>query len=251
MAAREADQLNQALVEQLKAEGYISSPAVEAAFLQTLRHLFAPDGTSLEEAYADKALSVADPSGNVISSLSQPLVVAIMLELLKLEPGQRVLEIGLGSGYNTALMAAMVGETGWVTGIDIEAWLVERAKSNLTKVGLANVTAVFDDGANGYLSNAPYDRIMITAGVWEFPQAWLDQLSPTGRVLLPLNMGGASTLLLRLEKVDNRLEGAVAGMMNFISMRGQTARPEEEKGGPRIVIEPSKGERKTKIFLER
>ena len=123
--------LNQALVDELKSMGCIQTPRVEAAFQAVLRHQFIPD-TRLEEVYSNRViLTKKDQSGQWISSSSEPAIMAIMLEQLDLEPGQKVLEIGAGTGYNAALMAHIVGETGQVVTIDIDDDLVEAAQAHL------------------------------------------------------------------------------------------------------------------------
>ena len=122
---------NQALVDELKSMGCIQTPRVEAAFQAVLRHRFIPE-TPLEEVYSDRViLTKQDQNGQWISSSSQPAIMAIMLEQLDLEPGQKVLEIGAGTGYNAALMAHIVGETGQVVTIDIDDDLVEVAQAHL------------------------------------------------------------------------------------------------------------------------
>ena len=102
--------LNQALVDELKSMGCIQTPRVEAAFQAVLRHRFIPE-TPLEEVYSNRViLTKQDQNGQWISSSSQPAIMAIMLEQLDLEPGQKVLEIGAGTGYNAALMATLLGK---------------------------------------------------------------------------------------------------------------------------------------------
>lgn len=116
----EAYERQQALVDKLIRDGNLTDPRVEAAFRAVPRHLFLPDLT-LEEAYRDDAIPTKRlPDGEVVSSSSQPAIMAIMLEQLALEPGQRVLEIGAGTGYNAALIAFILGETGQVIAIDID-----------------------------------------------------------------------------------------------------------------------------------
>jgi hypothetical protein len=116
----DAETLRAALVEMLRARGRLQSPAIAAAFAQVPRHLFVPH-VALEEAYRDTFLATKrQPDGEVISSSSQPEIMAIMLEQLDLRPGQRVLEIGTGTGYNAALLAHVVGEGGRVTTLDLD-----------------------------------------------------------------------------------------------------------------------------------
>jgi protein-L-isoaspartate(D-aspartate) O-methyltransferase len=103
--------LHQALVDRLKCAGYIHTPAVEAAFRAVPRHLFLP-AVAPDTVYTDEAIPTKRLDGKAVSSSSQPAIMAIMLEQLDLHPGHRVLEIGAGTGYNAALMAHIVGDSG-------------------------------------------------------------------------------------------------------------------------------------------
>jgi len=117
--AAEIERRNDALVEQLKREGCITSAPVEAAFRAVRRHLFLP-GTPLDQVYRDEAIPTKRERGVPISSSSQPAIMAVMLEQLGLRPGQRVLEVGAGTGYNAALMSHIVGAGGRVVTVDID-----------------------------------------------------------------------------------------------------------------------------------
>jgi len=102
--------------------------------------------------------------------------MAIMLEQMELEPGHRVLEIGAGTGYNAALMAHIVGGEGLVATLDIDEDIVADVRKHIADAGLGNVTVVRADGGYGYPPDAPYDRIILTVGVWDLVPAWLEQL---------------------------------------------------------------------------
>jgi protein-L-isoaspartate(D-aspartate) O-methyltransferase len=108
-----------------------------------------------------------------------------MLEQADLHPGMRVLEIGSG-GYNAALIAELVGTEGAVTTVDIDPDVVDRARRYLEAAGYSQVTVVLADTANGVPERAPFDRIIVTAGVWDLPSAWADQLAVGGRLVVPL-----------------------------------------------------------------
>ena len=116
--------LHQQLVDKVKTAGYITSPRVEEAFRAVPRHLFLPH-VPPQDVYQDRPIMTKMLDGQYVSSSSQPTIMAIMLEQLDLQPGQRVLEIGAGTGYNAALMAHIVGETGQVVTIDIDQDIVE------------------------------------------------------------------------------------------------------------------------------
>src|SRR5262249_3544796 len=121
-----------------------------------------------------------------ISSSSQPSLMAMMLMQLNLKPGHRVLEIGAGTGYNAALMARIVGDTGQVTTIDIDEDIIKQAEANIAKTGLKNVRAVCADGTVGYPEGAPYDRVVLTVSSIDIAPAWIEQLKPDAYLLIPL-----------------------------------------------------------------
>src|SRR2546423_13102029 len=182
--------LHQALVDQLKSRGNLSDPSVEAAFRAVPRHLFLP-GVAPEKVYYDDAIATKYADGMAISSSSQPSIMAIMLEQLQLEPGHRVLEIGAGTGYNAALVAHVVGNSGTLITMDIDDDIVDGARAHLDAAGLSRVRVVLGDGGLGYPADAPYDRIILTVGAWDVAPAWWAQLRPGGRLVLPLTVGGS------------------------------------------------------------
>jgi protein-L-isoaspartate(D-aspartate) O-methyltransferase len=229
----EAFALNRALVDDLMKQGLIQSPRVETAFRSVLRHLFLP-GISLEQVYSDRAISAKQSeTGQWISSSSQPAIMAIMLEQLGLEPGHKVLEIGTGPGYNAALMAHIVGDSGQVVTIEIDEDLTEAAHEHLTAAGFDQVKAVCADGGYGYPEAAPYDRIILTVGAPDITPAWWNQLKPEGRIVLPLLLRG-SMKSIAFERVDDHLVSISVADCGFIALRGDFAAgfPERVPVGP-------------------
>jgi protein-L-isoaspartate(D-aspartate) O-methyltransferase len=181
-AASLRDRMVTALVE----DGVVDDAAIEHAMRDVPRHRFTPD-VSLDEAYADHAVVVGRGRGGTpISTASQPRMVAIMLGQLEVAAGHRVLEIGTGSGYNAALLSALVGLEGRVVSVELESALAERAASVLAEVGAGDVEVVTGDGRLGHPDGAPYDRIMVTTGAREVAPAWHDQLVEGGRLVVPL-----------------------------------------------------------------
>jgi protein-L-isoaspartate(D-aspartate) O-methyltransferase len=177
------------MVGELRESGSIGSDRVADAFRTVARQLFVP-GVSLEEAYANDAVRTKwDQNGITISSVSAPWLQAMMLEQAQLVPGMRVLEIGSG-GYNAALIADLVGEGGQVTTVDIDPEVVDRARSCLAAAGYRQVKVVLADAESGVPDRAPYDRIIVTAGAWDIPPAWCEQLAEGGRIVVPLRMRG-------------------------------------------------------------
>ena len=186
-----AERLRNALVDHVVQDGRVHTPRIEAAMRTVPRHLFVPDA-SLEEAYADSAVTIKhDSDGTPISCASQPGVVGLMLEQLQPQPGDNVLELGAGTGYNAGLLAHLVGQGGRVTTIDVDDDLVDGARSHLAAAGIENVTVLRGDGALGHPDGAPYDRIIATVGAHGVPHTWLDQLAPGGRLLVPQRLRGS------------------------------------------------------------
>jgi len=220
----EAAALRNALVDRLKAKGYVRSAGVERALRAVPRHLFVP-WLSLKDAYADAAFRDPQSTPETDSSVSQPTAVAMMLEADAVEPGMRVLEIGAGSGYNAALLAHLAGEHGRVVTVDLEDFLVEKARRQLAATGFSRVEVVCGDGALGYPPGAPYDRIVATVGLPDIPPAWPEQLAPGGKIVAPLHLGGAPQdhVLVRLEQREGYLEGIGLESLRMVLFRGAAA----------------------------
>lgn len=222
----EAQKLRRAMVDALKQRGELNDARLEAAFLEIPRHAFLPD-VSLEQAYADEAVPIKrDTDGAVISSVSQPAMIAMMLRQLRLSPGDNVLEIGAGSGYNAALMRHVVGAEGNVTTLDLDKDIVELAEKNLQRVSAgSNVRVVHADGAAGYAPRAAYDRIIATVGVWDVPEAWVRQLKPRGIVVAPIWLEGSQVSAAFTVQPDGTLYSQNNLPCGFIQMRGLAAGP--------------------------
>jgi protein-L-isoaspartate(D-aspartate) O-methyltransferase len=167
----------------------------------------------------------SDADGHPVSASTQPGLMAIMLEQLRLAPGHRVLEVGTGSGYNTALIAQIVGPSGSVVTIDVAPDLVDQARARLAAAGFADVTVVCGDGAAGVPSHAPYDRIIVTAGVWDLAPQWFSQLRGDGRIVAPVSVRGIQ-LAVAFEHAGTHWVGRAACRCQFIRMTGPFAGPE-------------------------
>ena len=152
--------------------------------------------------------------------------MAIMLEQLSLSPGQRVLEIGAGSGYNAALMAHMVGDKGQVISVDIDEDLVADARRHLLAAGFNNVKVDRTDGWFGYPNASPYDRVILTVAASDIAPAWHEQLKPGGRLVLPLVLVGGLQTSVAFDLIDGYLVSASAVGCGFMSLRGVHAEPE-------------------------
>lgn len=217
--------LRQHLLDQVREQGAATDPLVLDALRTVPRHLFLPD-LSPDQAYQDEAIvTKRDADGRPISSSSQPTIMAIMLDQLGARKNHRVLEIGAGTGFNAALLAHIVGERGSVTSVDLDADTIERARENLDAAGCPDVVLVTGDGALGHQDNAPYDRIIATVGVWDLAPAWRDQLTPHGRLVVPLDLNGVQrTVAFELD--GDHWTSRSAQPCGFMRMRGPFAGPE-------------------------
>jgi protein-L-isoaspartate(D-aspartate) O-methyltransferase len=214
------------LVAGLRASGALHDDRVEAALSLVPRHVFLPQ-IDLERAYADDAvLTKLDADGHPISSSSQPAIMALMLEQLDVRPGQRVLEIGAGTGYNAACLACLTGDAGLVTTVEIDDDLAIGAREHLAASGFGEVSVVCGDGGLGWPPGAPYDRIIATAGAWDIMPAWTSQLAPGGRLVLPLALSGALQYSVAFEAAGDHLASVSILPCGFMRLRGAFAGPE-------------------------
>ncbi len=223
----DAEALRAAMVDGLLSWGGIRSAATEAAMRAVPRHLFVPEA-SQERAYGrESVVTHRDTAGVAISSASGPGVVAAMLDQLDVQPGHRVLEVGAGTGYNAACLAELAGPSGSVTTVDIGAEMVADARRGLAAAGYDRVRVIHGDGTEGYSDDAPYDRIIVTAGAWEVMPAWRDQLAPGGRLVLPLRIRGI-TRTVALEPDGDTWRSVSVNECGFMPMRGPQAVEERE-----------------------
>jgi protein-L-isoaspartate(D-aspartate) O-methyltransferase len=219
--------LRERLAERVITSHKIADLRVAAALRDVPRHLFLPH-LPPEAAYRDDAIvTKRDADGQPISSSSQPAIMAIMLAQLALAPGQRVLEIGAGTGYNAALMKHIVGPSGRVVSVDIEPDLVVAARAHLAIAGYPDVTVVAADGAAGYPPDAPYDRVIATVGVSDLAPAWLGQLAPDGRIVVPLDLRGTQVAAaFERQGPDGSWRSVSLAPCGFMRLRGSLAGPE-------------------------
>jgi len=225
------------LASALRISGRAIGRSVQDAFARVPRHIFVPE-VGAAAAYRDEAFVIkCGADGLPISSSSQPAMMAIMIDQLGLEPGHRVLEIGTGSGYNAAVMATVVGSSGHVATMDIDAELVSRARSSLLAGGYDAVVVTCGDGGYGDPGAAPFDRIIVTAGAWDVAPAWLEQLGPSGRLVLPLSIRGIQ-LSIGLQRRGDGWLSTSACRCGFVRMLGAFAGPEHvvRLDGPRALF---------------
>ncbi|MGA5046103.1 methyltransferase domain-containing protein [Streptomyces arboris] len=255
----ELDEAHQALVRDIAAQGGLTDPAWRAAFEEVERHLFVPyyyvHGSRGYErlwgedpdpvrrrrwvrgVYGDEALATRMRDGELISSSSQPSLMALMLEALDVRDGHTVLEIGTGPGYNAALLSHRLGDAA-VTSVDLDPEITDAARGHLAAAGY-RPTVITGDGARGCPQRAPYDRIIATCTLPSVPSAWPEQCSPGARILAPVATGLVS-LEVRATAHGPRAEGHFLHTpAYFVPLRGASplSEPVARPGGvPRRAI---------------
>jgi protein-L-isoaspartate(D-aspartate) O-methyltransferase len=216
------------------------------------RHVFVPDAP-IEEAYGLGAVVThRDGQGVPTSSASAPGTVAGMLEQAEVRAGHRVLEVGAGTGYNAALLAHLVGPVGSVTTIEYDAEVADAARAHLAAYGADRVRVVTGDGTLGAAEDGPFDRILVTAGAWDVAPAWVDQLAPEGRVVLPLRLRGL-TRVVAFERDGGGLRSVSVVEDGFIPMKGIGAMPEKNVPlgpGPDLTLRIDDAQRVEESLLE-
>ncbi|MET7528170.1 methyltransferase domain-containing protein [Streptomyces goshikiensis] len=246
-----------AQVRELDAAGVLVDPAWRAAFEGVPRHAFVPyfwtgrgagherlwgedpdpqqRARWLRGVYTDTPLATRLRDGELVSSSSQPSLMAKMLNALDVRDGHRVLEIGTGTGYNAALLCHRLGDD-LVTTVDLEEEITESARTHLAALGY-RPTVVTGDGARGCPSRAPFDRILVTCTLPRIPPAWLGQCRPGARVLAPLSTGLIALTVRDAELAEGRFLHTSA---YFVPLRGATAAPppaEPSYGLPYELVE--------------
>jgi protein-L-isoaspartate(D-aspartate) O-methyltransferase len=257
-----ADQANQQMVDRLICEGALWSIPVIAAFRATPRHRFLdrvfqyarkserwkenitrdPGRDELRIVYSDRALitHIATEQGRLAgiptSSSSQPSLMAQMLEDLHLSAGQRVLEIGAGTGYDAALLAYLVAP-GQVVSVDVDREVVSEAWDHLRAFPDRKVELKHADGRHGYKEAAPYDRIMVTAAALDIEPDWLEQLAEKGLLLAPLSLAPGLAYLVLGGVTKGIFEGQLTRAAYFMTLRG-----EDETGAYEVQPEMPRGD---------
>ena len=210
----------QRMVEhQIRKRG-VRSCRVLAALKKIPRHRFVPEN-SYDHAYEDSPLSIGKGQ-----TISQPYMVALMTECAAPEPDDRVLEVGTGSGYQTAILAELVRE---VYSIERIPELAERAEGLLSRLGYENVSIRVDDGSEGWSEKAPFDAIIVTAGAPEIPDPLVEQLEVGGRLVIPIGSAHHQTLCT-VKKERNRIrkeEGTGCIFVPLIGTFGWEEKPSD------------------------
>ena len=201
------------MVEEQLARRGITDPNVLDAMRRVPRHLFM-DEALRERAYGDHPLPIGEEQ-----TISQPYIVALMSSLLELDERLKVLEVGTGSGYQTAVLAEIARR---VCSIERLPRLAQRARALLESLGYMNVWIRVGNGALGWPDEAPFDRIVVTAGGPSVPSPLFDQLAEGGRMVAPLGDESNQTLTL-VEKIDGRMVASDHGECKFVKLVGKYA----------------------------
>lgn len=180
-----------ALLDELAGQGVLRDPRIREAFQAIDRALFLP-ATIRDAAEVNAALPVGYGQ-----TISQPFTVAFMLDLIKPQPGETVLDVGIGSGWAAALLAWLVGPKGRVYGVERVPELLTMARHNLHRAGVANVVLEQRDGAQGWPEHAPYACIHVAAAAQSVPGALRDQLAIGGRLIIPVGRAVQDLLFIR------------------------------------------------------
>ena len=201
------------LMQKLKEELNLSE-RVYKAMLKVPRHLFVPFNYR-DDAYADTPLPIGKDQ-----TISAPHMVAIMCELLDLDEGQKVLEVGTGRGYHAAVVAEIIGERGKVVTVERIPELAEKAREILEALGYKNVKVVVGDGSKGFEGEAPYDRIFVTASAPDVPEPLIQQLKAGGKMVLPV--GNFMQNLVIVEKDEKgEVRKKSWGAVRFVPLVGE------------------------------
>ena len=212
--ARAAALREEMVTRQIERRG-IRDARVLDAMRRVPRHAFVPNA-ALDDAYGDHPAPIGYGQ-----TISQPYMVALMVEQLRLTPETRVLEIGTGSGYQTAILARLAAE---VWSIEIVPELVDDARPRLAEVGASNVHIVIADGSLGYPPAAPYDGIVVSAGAPRVPEPLEAQLAEGGRLVIPVGSRGSQSLLVLEREGDNTRRFDVCGCV-FVPLLGDHGWP--------------------------
>jgi len=196
----------------------ISDPAVLDAMYAVPRHAFVPENVAAY-AYANRPLPIGYDQ-----TISQPVIVASMTQLLEPENGQKILEIGTGSGYQAAVLAEMDAE---VYTIEIVPELGNRAKNTLRELGYTNVHVNIGDGYAGWPEHAPFDRIIVTCAPEDVPAPLVEQLKPGGKIVIPIGAENEVQFLVVLRKTEKgRLIRDLKYPVRFVPMTGKAQEKE-------------------------
>lgn len=202
------------LIDGLIRRGYVESDKVEKAMRKVPRHEFVPENIR-DRAYVDTPQPIGE--GQTISA---PHMVAMMVENLDLDRGQKVLEVGGGLGYHAAVIAEVVGYEGEVYSLEYKTSLAKSAKKRVKKTGYQNIEIIKGDGSSGYEKKAPYDRISVACGAPEIPPPLMKQLLVGGKILIPIGSKFFQKLIKATKIEERKIEKSNLGGVRFVPLKG-------------------------------
>lgn len=232
--------LNKRMINKVIKKGYLKRQLYRKAFDLVKRHYFVPqlftfengkwvenkidyenpDFKILKQIYVDKPLAFLVKDDQVVSTTSQPTVMAMMIEAAELEPGMKIMEIGTGSGYNAAILSEIVGGQENVISVEIDRQVFNLAKENLERANYKKVSLINKDGGFSDPTRGPYDSIMVTCACTDLSRRWIDQLKLRGTLVLPLATRGLEALT-KFEKIqDKKLRGTPSTYVRFLNLQG-------------------------------
>ena len=200
------------MIKLLREHYKIADERVLQAMRQVLRHQFVPDALN-SQAYKDNALPIASKQ-----TISQPFIVARMTELLELAPQSKVLEIGAGSGYQSAILSKLADKIYAIERVPI---LVKETEARFEKLNITNVTLICADGTLGWKTHAPFDAILVAAGSPNVPEPLLHQLKIGGRLVLPVGEDQKTQKLIRITRTINDFKTEDFGACAFVPLIGE------------------------------
>ncbi len=250
--SEDASRLRRKMVSELVRAGLIRSASVEAAFTRVPRHVFTSRGQwpTTEEAKAQeiaKDLQAAyEPQRSVIirwgperpgvsTCASAPWVMAEMIESLRVSPGDRILEIGSGTGYNAALLADLVGTSGSVTTVEFVGEVAQLLRGNLREASVDRIELIVGDGGQRVREGAPFSKLIAAASVRAIPPSWIAQLAIGGTMIVPWRFSAAGQAEFVCERTENGLAGTLAHQLGFVALGGPFGYDEDQEyiNGPR------------------
>ena len=238
---KSAEKHQRQLLEQAQSIYYETplSEAAQEAYLRTPRHEFVrryrlwgvKEWSEVNEEnlehhlatlYSDRALVLfGDDDEDVPSTISQPSFVLRMLDMLQLEPGQKVFELGAGSGWNAALMGHLVAPEGCVYSLELIPEVARAATATMERLGITNVNVIQGDGGEGYMPGATYDRAIFTAGAFDLPHPFFEQIKEGGLLLVVIKSEGGGDTLFLLRKEQDHFESLEGMPCGFVQMKGK------------------------------
>jgi protein-L-isoaspartate(D-aspartate) O-methyltransferase len=211
-ASMDFSKMSSAMIAEQLIPRNISDKTVLEAFRKVPRHEFVPEDMR-QYAYNDYPLPIGENQ-----TISQPYMAALMTECLKLKGGEKVLEIGTGSGYQAAILGEVAGE---VYSVERFKELADKASKVLNSLGYKNIHIKVGDGTLGWIEFAPYDGIVVTAGAPDIPESLVKQLKDGGRLIIPVDRGGFGQTLTLVEKIGRTVKTSDVCACTFVPLIGK------------------------------